>query len=417
MPKAEEHRKKVKRLHDVEAVYVSLVDHPANKTPFKFIKRAGAKSEEAMNHSLLKMFGSRSPAVTSVIAKSQARAEALAKVLMPDAKEFTITKEGDVVQVRNSATPETEGEQVIHEGEKTGVAYTVANLDKALSLYDMDSTSFDEVVQKEGFVPGLMTGLDALHSTIANIAMSEEVTDADQFKKQVGDAIDAFSNYMDGLITSLPQTAFKFEKALIAVRSPNFDAANGVPGAFDAETYDAIFGDEKPADGQEATAGGDTSDATADPAEPSEGGAQAAQSEAGEAGSPSAEAATGEAGAGDTASASQAAQDDPAPANLEELPKGEGEATDLEKVVAEAMAALTKSLEPQFKAITDSVGALSEKVDANDGKVEALSKSLGSTVATTPDTDEGGGNVVEIRKGAEGGEPPLLDTAFAVNRG
>lgn len=413
-------KRKVRRLVDVDVTHVSLVDKPANRTPFKFVKRDGSESEKGefpMNITLKNMFGSRAPEVTSVIADTREKAVAVAKMLI-DGDNAEITEQDGVFVVRKANAGESPEERLIHLGKRTGIAYTVANLRKELRLFDMDGEGFDDAVKQEGFVPGLMVGMDALHQTIANIANAEDTNSPDVFRDKVSKAIEDFGNYVSSLIDALPEKAFKFEKALAAVAPAGSGKLHFTPEGFNAEVYDAVFGGEAPnpsADMKEADAAPTESapvEATDKPADA----APAAEASAPAEGAEGADKPAQEA----DAAASAEGNEVPKPDNLEELPEAPSKeaAPSMEEVVREALAELTKDVGKQ---IADAVKPLAERADATDAALDKLTKAVGGSVATTPEEDAD--NVVRLSKGTEpgggygGGEPPLMDTAYNVNRG
>jgi hypothetical protein len=396
-------RKKVQRLVDVDVTHVSLVDRPANRTPFKFVKRDDGTETGGtfpMNITLKNLFGSRPAEVTSVIADTQEKAVAVAKAIM-DCETVTVDAQDGLFVARKTGSQPSADERLIHLGKATGVAYTVGNLKKELVLYDMEGTDgFEDAVKKEGFVPGLMVGMEALNTTIRNIAMSEDTNDAEAFRSKVGKAIEDFGAYVGSLIDALPAKAFKFEKALVAV-APRPIAAPATPEGFNSEVYDMIFG-KPPAPASAAAV--ETAPA------------QTAQ----EAPQDAASAKDGETPA-ETASAAPApadAQADAKPANFEELPAGTEVKTapDFSEALNGVVAELTKNLGQQ---IAEAIKPLNEQVAAQGATIATLSKAVGGAVASTPDADDDG-NVVRLTKGASpvaSGEPPLMDTAYRTNRG
>lgn len=419
-------KKRKSRLVSVDVTHVSLVDRPANLTPFKFVKRedgAPNERETPMHIQLKNMFGSRKAVVTSVIATSGAMALSLAKMLLPEGAELETVEVDGVVQIRNAATPATEAEQVVHMGDELGVAYTVAHAQKELALYDMDSEDFNETIRKEGFVPGLMTGLDALHSTIRNIAMAEDTSSPEVFSTKVNKAMEGFSKYMDNLINGLPVNAFKFEKALVAVSPNQLQSPGAAPEGFNQEVYDAIFGEHAGGTtaeaAPEATPEGEAPKADAAPAVDGTVTPEAAKAAPADAATdPTTDVAEGAAEGGEETDASVAAADaDPAPANLEELPKGPNDGTpapDMAEAIAAALAEITKTIGEKVDGLATSVTALDTKVQS---QVADLQKAVGGTVASTPEEDDT--NVVDLSKanGTVSGEPPLMDTAYRGNRG
>lgn len=400
-------KRKVRRLVDVDVSHVSLVDRPANRTPFKAIKRDGTTTEKGKNpmHITLKnMFGSRGPEVTSVIADTRPKAEAVAKMLL-DGDKADITEQEGLFIVRKSGGEPSADEQIVHLGKATGVAYTVANLKKELSLYDVSGTSFEETMKAEGFVPGLMVGMDVLHQTIFNIAMSDDTNSAEGFANAVESAVDEFKKYVGDLIGALPEKAFKFEKALVAVSPNGVTPVQPVPESYNAEVHDAIFGDEQPGNPKADMKDADDKDDKDDKA------AEATPD------APKADAAGDTLPAdGKAPDATKAATGDmlPKPDNLEELPAGtpETKGASAEDIASAVIDAVTKSVGTQ---IADAMKPLADRLEAQDAAVGKLTKAVGGTVATTPDEDDD--TVIQLSKGTSqastgGGAPPLMDTAY-----
>jgi len=416
MPPIDKNKKrKHQRLVDVDVTHVSLVDRPANRTPFKFVKRdeeTETKGAFPMHIGLKNMFGSRGPAVSAVMADTEAKAREVAKTIMVEGT-IEITEQDGVFVARKQGVAPTDDEQIVHLGKTVNVAYAVANLRKELVLYGMESEDFAETVQKEGFVPGLYTATEALHTTIRNIAMSEDTNSPEAFKTKVDKALTDFAGYVDSLVSSLPTQAFKFEKALMVVSPNGAGAARpALPDGFSDNLYDAIFGPsesstDKDVDKVKEEAGvptgkeGEEKPAEAAPAPEDAPKAEEAPKE----GEPAAAAPAGE----------EAPKQEAAPANLEELPKGKEEAqVDPAAVLAEAMAELTKNLGTQ---ISEAIKPLADRMDKSDEATAKLSKAIGSSVASTPEADEDGGNVVDLAKGNPGNSnPPLLDTAYRASK-
>jgi len=243
-----------------------------------------------------------------------------------------------------------------------------------------------------------MVGMDVLHQTIFNIAMSEDTNSAADFSKAVTGAVAEFSKYVESLIGALPEKAFKFEKALAAVTPQGTRALHFTPEGFSAEVHDAVFGDEQP-----GTPKADMKDTDAGKA--GEGTDKGAET-------PAAATPTGEAPkAGDT----PAPAADAKPANLEELPEGtpETKGASAEEIATAVIDAVTKSMGTQ---IADAMKPLADRLDKQDAAVGKLTKAVGGAVATTPEADDDD-NVVQLSKGdgasgSGGGVPPLMDTAY-----
>lgn len=392
-------KKKVRRLVDVDVSHVSLVDRPANRTPFKAIKRETTEKDTSMNITLKNMFGSRAPEVTSVYAATQDKAAALAKMLLTgDEAEITEVDGVYVARIKNTEPHPTE--QIVHLGKKVGMAYGVSHLQKELAIYEMENENFDDALKQEGFVPSIYIGMEALETTIRNIAMSESTKSADDMRMGVGKAIEDFSKYVDSLIGALPEKAFKFEKALAAVTPGGSVPINFTPEGFDETIYDVVFGDAQPGTPSATMQDADEGQ-KADTANDS-----ATQGDA------------GDGGVADAKVAAEAAEEGtPKPDNLEELPASATPkaSVDMEKAMQEMLGNLTKTVGEQ---ITAAVKPLADRLDAQDAAVGKLTKAVGGAVVSTPEQDAD--NVVQLSKGEQGGggtgHIPLIDTAYHVKK-
>ena len=397
MTPSTKHKRKL--LHDVDVTHVSLVDRPANRTPFKFVKREDGtetKGDFPMNITLKNLFGTRGPLVTSVIAKSEAQARGAAVLLM-DGDKAEISETDGMFVVRKSGTQPTDTEQLVHAGNAVGIAYTVDNLKKSLSLYDMEAATFGDAVKTEGFVPGLMIGMDALHTVIRNIAMDEDTKSPDDMKNKVSKALGEFGGYIETLISELPVQAFKFEKALMVVSPTEIGGMGAVPGeGFQSEVYDAVFGDvTKPAEAADGAADGDVEETLTT--------------------SPENAPVAADAPADDAVEDVKA---DAKPDNLEELPEGTSTPNaDFEASLNAMMDALTKSIGGQISQVAKSVEGLATRVQAQEATQKKLAKAVGGSVVTAAEEDPA--NVVQLRNNDNGGgsddgaSMPLMDTAYS----
>jgi len=432
-PDKDKKKHKVQRLVDVEVTHVSLVDRPANRTPFKAIKRDEAQLEGAtpMNITLKNLFGTRLPEVTSVMADTADKAMAVAKMIMTDGSVSVSEQEG-VFIARKTGTEANDAERIVHMGKRVGIAYTVAHaetkLTKALALYDSESMDFGETVQKEGFVPGLYTATEALHTTIRNIAMDEETKSPTDFNAKVSKALDAFGAFVSGLIEALPEQAFKFEKAMLSVISPNELQTSRPEGeGFNTDVYDAIFGETEgtPATQADTQAGEAGSEGVEDAqgengtgADPQEAASTADTPDTSESTDTPGKAAADTEGDSDGSSQGEDDKADAAPANLEELPKGaaETQAMSQEDILAGVMEGLTKTV---GASVAEALAPLTERMDAQDATIQKMSKAVGGAVLSAPEEDDD--TVVHLNKSGGGqpyggGEPPLMDTAYRTTK-
>lgn len=373
-----------------------------------------------MNTTLKNLFGKRAPTVVAVFADSEEKLRKVAPLLM-EGESAEISQNGDNYQAVLKGA-DLKNATFMHMGNRAGVAYAVANLEKAFAPYDIQTEDFDEAVKNEGFMPGMMTAMNALHDTIMNAAMSDDTNTPEAFSGKVMKAVDAFSAYVESLINGLPEKAFKFEKALTAATpSTGPVALHFTPEGFSQEVHDAVFGGEAPnpsAQMQDTTVepeGGTQAQPAGGKADPAPAAAPAGD-KAASGGTPDAAGDTPDAGAGDTKAA---ADDPPKPDNLEELPEGaagNAPTVDFDKALQAAMADLTKGIGTQ---IAEAMKPLADRLDTQDAAVAKLSKAMGTSVAGTPEQDT---NVVPLTKGEQapsyGSEgPPLLDTAYNVNKG
>ena len=235
-------KRKARELRDADVGWVSLVPRGANGEPFRVVK-----SEDGMSIDLAKVFKGApkaAPAVAFV---------AIAKGFDLDAAKELIEKSGfsieDVEDTDNATIFKQNGFDLELDGDRAemlqlseAVVVGVVNVDvqKSFDELNFESTSFQEVLQQHGALPMIYTAKMALGDTLHNILRNggDQGDTIDLVEK----AVDDFKGYVSGVLSAVPETAFKMDVALMETPVAKADvetAAKSEETPEDAKTDDA----------------------------------------------------------------------------------------------------------------------------------------------------------------------------------
>lgn len=208
----------VKEIIAAEADFVSLVDRPANRIPFRIMKSEDGvtatltKEDKSMSidlgriGQLLTKKAPAAPAITTFVISKTVPGEAADKIVT-DAGFSTEHKSETADAYVYKQAEIKEGDAVVQLTDT--VAITVTGLSKAFYDYDYQSASFDIVNATNGFYPSLFMGMNALETTVSNIL--NKSYSAGEAKPQIKDALADFVKYASMVVDSLPEQAFKAE--------------------------------------------------------------------------------------------------------------------------------------------------------------------------------------------------------------
>lgn len=376
---------------------VAMVKRGANRIPFRVTKK---DDDDMIDLSKLgaslfsKSSGLKAPTVSGVILAKGADATALLAVLKEaglDVEVGFVKAESDqattFTKTDVSASEET---LILKLSDEVAVAIAgPADLIKRVSGYDWDSTSFKEVLTKGTFAPSLCMAQDMLHMTFSNIL--EKADDRETLSTMIKTAVGEFSSYIDTLVTAVPDSIFKADKAMAKAKGkPADDMDEDDKMKKEQIASNPVHGNEtdttKPGSAASNDIEGSPAEGNETPTNPptknnGPGGAVSSNIE----GKPAA----------DDAKTSQPAQKSEVDTSVLDLLKGLGEQ------LKAGLAEVRTHVDTSVSTLKDEVTGLSAKVS----KTEAA---LGGTVVGDAEGDRTG----SFSKSATPAAPPLLDTAF-----
>lgn len=246
---------KMKRLKDASVQFISLVDHGANRDPFRIIK---SHPEDAkMGIDLGRLFRKAAPRSPELAFVAVSKADAVPALLdaLKAAGITTLTtqtdsKDGVVLSNPNFDLEElskadelvtltVDADTVI--GVTTGDDTATEVIKKYFQSYS-DSTNFTEVAKSSSTLPMLAMSADALMNTMWNILdKAENTADAETL---VTEALEEFEQAALSVIRSVPITAFKLESVWTKSDAPKGIAALVAP-VTTTESTDTVVADKK----------------------------------------------------------------------------------------------------------------------------------------------------------------------------
>jgi len=210
-------RKKVtiqaRELSEMDVSRVSLVKRGANRIPFRIVKSDG---ESTMSLNLSNLFLRKReilPSVIAVVLQPDADVELYSKALVEagfEVDHVEETDEANTLMLKADSIPE----DVTLYKVSAGAALVIAGIQKGLQTFP-DSNDFAENIASAGFLPSFRVGHQILGETIGNIVFSEG--DAAETKSAVMKALNDFSGFIEGVMSAIPEEAFKCEDVVLAV--------------------------------------------------------------------------------------------------------------------------------------------------------------------------------------------------------
>ena len=201
-------------LHDAEVSWISLVDRPANRIPFRIMKAEkpeDKRSTAMINMGLNGLFATSkqdkaSPSISAIVLKAEDQER-----MLPLLKEagFTVddldTDTDGVVIVKQE---DFDVDAVVTVKLKNDTAVILSNVEKAFTPYP-DTLNFEEKLKAAGFFPSVSMATEALMDTVSAIML--DARSPDEVKTKMDQAIQSYSTFVLNLTDALPVTAFKIE--------------------------------------------------------------------------------------------------------------------------------------------------------------------------------------------------------------
>jgi hypothetical protein len=239
MPKlAQAHEVEIegRELYNADVAFISLVDRPANRTPFRILKSATAEQHNLGGSKMFDLSDGMRRIFKSTGAKATIGAVLVAKSADVEACKTVIKAAGlsvDKPEPRDNGTAfkqaDTLPAQTIVVKVSDDIALAVCDVSKEFSGYNGTDTIFRDVLAVEGFYPGMGMASDVLKYTIGNIMKSS--IDPEQAAGMIDKACKDFSAYMVQMVKNIPITAFKFETAVTSPASTGQTATQGEAAA------------------------------------------------------------------------------------------------------------------------------------------------------------------------------------------
>lgn len=219
------------KLEGADVNYLSLVERGANRSPFKVMKDdKGAQGMIDLSRVLKGAVEGKAKIVGFVVEKGD---KTLATEVLKAAG-FPVDKivefeDGTLVVKQDDTDLKTAKDVVAIKMDDDFVL-----LAKGFDPYSMcEDMGFNDILKSQGFMPGLSMGMDALGQSIRQALYAAE--DQKDAVAKIGEALDAFASYTQGLAKSIPQTAFKALESFRKQKTEALKKAAEGAAATDAE--------------------------------------------------------------------------------------------------------------------------------------------------------------------------------------
>lgn len=215
-------RKVLRELKDATCVRVALVDHGANRIPFRVVKRDHTQQTGADTMDIAGLFTARIRK-NEPQPKTQPEIAALVFAAKPSDAEMPRLK--GVVEKAGFKTTDpvenTDGSFMFRQSEfddknevdvrLVALAPNLGMVVKGFAPWSDTLGDFDDVMKATSFYSGLGNACNALSNTISQ--KMSNASDPAEAADGVGTVLKSFAKYVAALVESLPVAAFKFEKA------------------------------------------------------------------------------------------------------------------------------------------------------------------------------------------------------------
>lgn len=196
-------------MHEAEATHVSLVPRGANMQPFKIVKQDGEEGNPMLNFRNVFKIQEPTAAVLAVVVPEETEAGTARINAAGFSTEFKQEVDGAIAYLQQEDTELGQPDQCIVKFDE-GLSAVVR-----LKRFEPfgDSTSFDENLQKNGFLPGFDMALTVLRDTVFNALF--EADDASSAGSTIDTAVKQFRGHIADMTAALPETAFKLDPAVL----------------------------------------------------------------------------------------------------------------------------------------------------------------------------------------------------------
>lgn len=215
----------LRELNKVDVGAISLVDHPANRTPFKLMKRKDEPMKNIQDFLAgLKKSDKKKEPVWSLILTNTAIAGEVQKAAEGLGHPVLETQDLDngitVMSLVKGALASDEPIEIVQLNNDVAIGVKV---EKSFYSWMPDGTEFTEAMKAANFYPSLRVANEVLQDTVYAIMNK---ADKGPPLKELKKAFQEHASYALSLASSLPVNAFKLEKM-------EFTASEGIKGLGD----------------------------------------------------------------------------------------------------------------------------------------------------------------------------------------
>lgn len=212
---------RMKELTEADAEWISLVDRPANRFPFRIKKTEGAEETETDQENdmtikvhLREMLGlskaeDREPHVAALIIRTKDQ-EALVPQFEEAGFRVDALAEADSGMTVIKQDDDFNGQDCVYfkANDDVAVAIKGEGVVKAFSPF-LETSSFAETMAAGGFLPTLMIASEAMQDTVRTVLRNSE--DRKAAVSKIQDVLKEFGDFVSTQVGALPDNAFKCE--------------------------------------------------------------------------------------------------------------------------------------------------------------------------------------------------------------
>ena len=232
---------RMKELTEADAEWISLVDRPANRFPFRIKKTEEAEETETEQENdmtikvhLREMLGlqkaeDREPHVAALIIRTEDQ-EALVPQFEEAGFRVDALAEADSGMTVIKQDDNFDGKDCVYfkANDDVAVAIKGEGVVKAFSPF-LETSSFAETMAAGGFLPTLMIASEAMQDTVRTVLRNSE--DRKAAVSKIQDVLKEFGDFVSTQVGALPDNAFKcegitVEKAKAKAKNPDAEKAD-----------------------------------------------------------------------------------------------------------------------------------------------------------------------------------------------
>lgn len=214
---------KVKQIHDVDVFAMAIVDQGANMTPFKVMMkdRAAATVTVADAAEFREKQKTMLDFTKKIFQKAKAEPGVVAVVIAAGADLDIEKKRVEAAGYKIDSPEDAKGATILYQ--RSGVdlndekTFGFVKLDDKIGVFcafnpTEGAVSFDEILNTQGYIPGIQMALSAFQDTVLNALTKEGVGKAETISALQA-ASDSFGSHLAALTEAVPAEAFMMDPA------------------------------------------------------------------------------------------------------------------------------------------------------------------------------------------------------------